>query len=64
MDDEVKRIDRKAYSYDDTGNAVRFTDFWGNYVRYSFVRNGWFFYNGKFWEIDQAGEMRNWLIKH
>ena len=63
MDDEVKRIDRKAYSYDDTGNAVRFTDFWGNYVRYSFVRNGWFFYNGKFWEIDQAGEMRKLVDK-
>lgn len=58
MDDEVKQIERKAYSYDDTGNAQRFIDLWGDYTRYSFIRKNWYFYNGKFWELDQSGEMK------
>lgn len=58
MDEEVKQIERKAYSYDDTGNAQRFVDLWGDYARFSFVRKNWYFYNGKFWELDQSGEMR------
>lgn len=58
MDQEVKTIERKAYSYDDTGNAQRFTDIWGDYIRYSFIRKNWYFYNGKFWELDQSGEMK------
>jgi len=58
MDQEVKTIERKAYSYDDTGNAQQFTDIWGDYIRYSFIRKNWYFYNGKFWELDQSGEMK------
>lgn len=58
MDEEIKQIERKAYSYDDTGNAQRFIDLWGDYTRYSFIRKNWYFYNGKFWELDQSGEMK------
>ena len=58
LDQETKKVERKSYSYDDTGNAHRFVDNWGDYVRYSFIRKNWYFYNGKFWELDQSGELR------
>jgi len=58
LDQETKKVERKAYSYDDTGNAHRFVDNWGDYVRYSFIRKNWYFYNGKFWELDQSGELK------
>lgn len=63
MEDSTQNIERKAYSYDDTGNAHRFIDLWGENVRYSFVRKNWFFYNGKYWELDTTGELKKLVDK-
>lgn len=46
-------------SWDDTGNAERFVDHFGDIVRYSFIDKKWYFYNGSYWEVDQRGNIRN-----
>lgn len=44
-------------SWDDTGNADRFTDKYGEVVRYSFIDKNWLIYNGSYWEIDDTGQV-------
>ena len=58
MEDSVSKKERKFYSYDDTGNAARFKDTYGEIVRYSYVRKNWYFYDGKMWLIDQQGMIK------
>lgn len=55
----TKKIKKKFYSYDDTGNAARFTDNFGEVVRYSYIRKNWYYYNGKTWVLDQEGKVKN-----
>lgn len=59
LDDNVKKISKKFYSYDDTGNAQRFKDNYGEIVRFSYIRKGWFHYNGKTWAMDQEGHIKS-----
>lgn len=59
MDQNTKKIERKYYSYDDTGNAERFTDTYKDVVRYSYTRKNWFFYNDKIWQLDNEGKVKN-----
>ncbi|WP_337970302.1 phage/plasmid primase, P4 family [Virgibacillus salexigens] len=58
-DSSTKKITKKYYSYDDTGNAQRFTDTFGEVVRYSFIRKNWYYYNDKTWQLDQEGKVKN-----
>lgn len=58
MDQDTQKIERKFYSYDDTGNAQRFKDSFGEFVRYSYVRKNWYYYDGKIWRIDQEGKIK------
>src|SRR5690625_566471 len=55
----TKKVKQKHYSYDDTGNAERFTDAYGDILRYSYTRKNWYFYDGKRWLIDQEGKIKN-----
>lgn len=55
---ETKEVKQKYYSYDDTGNAARFVDAFGDIVRYSYVRKKWYYYNGKTWVLDQEGKVK------
>ncbi|MFD1441416.1 phage/plasmid primase, P4 family [Lacticaseibacillus hegangensis] len=48
-------------SWDDTGNADRFVDRYGNLARYSYVDHAWYIYNGSFWELDQRGLLRSMI---
>lgn len=59
LEDSTKKIEKKYYSYDDTGNAARFVDTYGEIIRYSYVRKNWYFYNGKTWELDQEGKVKS-----
>lgn len=59
MEDSVSKKERKFYSYDDTGNAARFKDAYGEIIRYSYVRKNWYFYDSKIWLIDQQGMIKN-----
>lgn len=42
-------------TWDDTGNALRFLDRYGDSVKYSYVDKTWYFYNGNYWEPDHQG---------
>ena len=44
-------------SWDDTGNADRFIDRYGDLARYSYVDKKWYVYNGSFWELDRLGRL-------
>ena len=58
LDDNTKPVERKYFSYDDTGNASRFKDNYGEFVRFSYIRKSWYYYNGKIWIIDQLGKIK------
>lgn len=58
LDQETKEVKNKYYSYDDTGNADRFTDMHGGTLRYSYTRKNWYFYNGKIWTTDNEGKVK------
>ena len=46
----------KLYSFDDTGNAERFIDLFGDNVRYNYTDKSWMWYDGRRWKYDDSGE--------
>lgn len=52
------QIEGKKYDATDTGNAHRLYDKYGNIIRYSYNRKKWYFWDGKKWQIDDAGEIK------
>lgn len=58
IEDNVKKIERQYFSYDDTGNAQRFFNAFGEVVRYSYAKKGWYFYDGRLWVYDQEGKVK------
>lgn len=59
MDQDVKPAKKdKRYSYDDTGNAERLKDYFGEHIRYNYTANAWFYYDGKRWRQDDSGKMK------
>jgi putative DNA primase/helicase len=59
LEEDVKKIEKKFYSYDDTGNAHRFTGAFGEVIRYSYIRKNWYFFDNKIWLIDQQGMVKS-----
>lgn len=59
LENKKKTNEHPPRSWDDTGNANRFMDHFGDLVRYSFIDKKWYFYNGSFWEVDFKGNVRN-----
>lgn len=53
----------KAYSLDDTGNAERFYDYFGEYFKYNKDNNNFMFWNGKTWVKDLKGYVRKYANK-
>lgn len=45
-------------SYDDTGNAKRMMELFGDIIRYSYIHKKFYVYNGEKWEVDQSGKIR------
>lgn len=58
LDHDTKKVKTKYYSYDDTGNAERFTDAFSDTLRYSYTRKSWYFYDGKIWTTDNEGKVK------
>lgn len=56
---EVEEKDYPPRSYDDTGNAQRVIDRYGDIIRYSYVTKKFYVYNGIVWEEDNKGAVRN-----
>jgi len=48
----------KIFNLTDFGNAERLIDRHGENVRFSFEAGKWLFWNGKFWELDNIGNMQ------
>lgn len=46
---------QRLYSFDDTGNAQRFCDLFGDKVRYSYTDKRWLYYDGRKWCTDMTG---------
>ena len=45
----------KRYTMDDTGNAERFVDLFGDKIRYCYTDKRWYYYDGKRWCTDYSG---------
>lgn len=58
LENDVKEVENKYFSYDDTGNAERFTTLHGEILRYSYIRKNWYFYDSKKWVTDQEGKIK------
>src|SRR5699024_10053270 len=58
-ENSTKEVETKYYSYDDTGNAGRFTDNFGEVVKYSYTRKNWYYYNDKTWVLDNEGKVKS-----
>ena len=59
MEDAVKPAKKdKRYSYDDTGNAERLKDLFGENIRFNYTSNTWMYYDGKRWKHDDTGRMK------
>lgn len=48
----------KKYAMDDTGNADRFCDIFGNLLRYSHINKCWYCYDGRKWDEDNSGHVK------
>ncbi|MBU0437003.1 phage/plasmid primase, P4 family [Staphylococcus succinus] len=59
MEEDVKPAKKdKRYSYDDTGNAERLKDLFGENIRFNYTSNTWMYYDGKRWRNDDTGRMK------
>lgn len=45
----------RLYSFDDTGNADRFVDLFGQDMRYNYAEKCWLYWDGRRWAYDQDG---------
>lgn len=54
----VPKPKKKMYTFDDTGNAERFTDVFKDNIRYSFVNKKWLYFDGRKWCFDITGTIR------
>lgn len=49
---------RKTYSLDDTGNARRFRDQYGDKVRYNYTQGCWMIWTGQVWRRDETAAVK------
>lgn len=49
---------KKVYSLDDTGNARRFADLYGDRVRYNPIDRCWLIWNGRIWAKDDTMQVK------
>lgn len=59
QDDKNFRLkhDVQEFTLDDMGNAQRLMTLFGNDLRYSYIKNSWFYWNSKVWLEDETGEI-------
>lgn len=53
-----KPEEKKLYTFDDTGNAERFTDTFQNSMKYSYISKTWYYYDSRKWCLDNTGCVR------
>lgn len=57
-DDAKEQAGTRLYSFDDTGNAERFVDLFGEQVRYCYTDKRWLWYDGRKWCTDMTGTVK------
>ncbi|GEO59340.1 phage/plasmid primase, P4 family [Companilactobacillus bobalius] len=55
MKEPDKELPRR--SWDDTGEADRVIDQFGDLIKYSYINKCWYIFNGSYWEVDQSGKI-------
>ena len=63
FDTKKEEVDYPVRSYDDTGNADRFVDRYGDLYKHSYIMNKFYIYDGTKWKIDDSGSMRKLIDK-
>ncbi|NJI16488.1 DNA primase, partial [Staphylococcus agnetis] len=58
FDETEKKKEYPVRSYDDTGNADRFIDRYGQLYKYSYISNKFYIYDGTKWAVDDRGSIR------
>lgn len=58
FDEEETKKEYPIRSYDDTGNADRFIDRYGELYKYSYISNKFYIYDGTKWAVDDRGSIR------
>lgn len=58
FDNQEETKEYPIRSYDDTGNAERFIDRYGNLYKYSYIANKFYIYDGMKWKVDDKGSIR------
>lgn len=53
--DDEQYLRQKEFSLDDMGNARRLVAMCGNSIRYSYIKNNWYCWDGKAWQEDITG---------
>lgn len=48
------------YGYNDSGNAMRFVEEYGDIVKYNIDNKMWMIWNGSYWQIDMYGVVRTY----
>ena len=57
QDNEVS-TEEKMYEQNDTGNAERMFDMFGNTLKYSYENKMWYYWDGKVWKEDLVGQIK------
>lgn len=52
-------VTTKKYDLNDTGNAHRFIELFGNDLRYNFDNKIWMIWNGRYWQYDVTESVKN-----
>lgn len=55
---QTEQTGQRLYSFDDTGNAQRFVDLFGDKVRYCYTDKRWLWYDGRKWCTDMTGAVK------
>lgn len=54
---DTKSVDKKTYPWTDVGNAQRFVDKYGKFIRYNFTDKVWYVFDGKTWQRDEGDQV-------
>lgn len=55
------QTDVKTYDLNDTGNAHKFIDMFGNDIKYNTDNKIWMIWNGKYWQYDISESIKNYV---
>jgi putative DNA primase/helicase len=61
--DDEQYSRQQEFSLDDMGNAKRIVAMCGNSIRFSYIKNNWYCWDGKAWQEDETGAINRLVDK-